>query len=61
MWGLLTAVDSSFGCDQYRKLGTPDMRLLHWDGMKGLLDLQFRFSEPPVGCTDDAAKELETR
>jgi len=44
MWGLLTAVDASFGYDQYRKLGTPDMRLLHWYGGTGTLDTEFRFN-----------------
>ena len=43
MWGLLTAVDSSFDFEQYQKLGTPDMRLLHWHGVTGTLDYQFHF------------------
>ena len=47
MWGLLAAVDISFGYEQYRKLGTPDMRLLRWQGTRGMLDEQFRLPGLP--------------
>lgn len=43
MWGLLTASDASFSYEQYRELGTPDMRLLRWSGVTGILDSGFRF------------------
>jgi broad specificity phosphatase PhoE len=47
LWGLLTAVDASFGYEQYHQLGTPDMRLLHWQGRSGMLDEEFRFTGLP--------------
>ena len=43
IWGLLTAVDASFGYEQYRRLDAPDIRLLRWHGGIGTLDTEFVF------------------
>lgn len=43
MWGLISHFDESFGYEQYRRIGTPDMRRLIFCAASEQLDGDFRF------------------
>jgi broad specificity phosphatase PhoE len=42
LWGLISYFDPSFGYDQYRKLGTPDVKRFFYDGDGARFDSEFR-------------------